>query len=317
MDDQQHTMQSLQRFWLRAVRVLGIIILIVWMLSSPALAASSQNSGGTTQGLRQGVAAFQDGNYAEAASFFSQVIEQKPDHAVAYGNRCLSYLELKRYENAIADCTMAIELASDSTVAFVSEAFLNRGLAHYRSRQIQNAIADYTQVLQQNVHDYRALYNRGLAYADFGHYDEALQDYHQAVQQTPIPKEALTLIRNDEGIAYLMLDKPMDAIAAFNQAIQLNTSDIRAFFNRGCAYHRIGKEPLALHDFNQVIALDPTHAQAYLHRGLIQIHMGQTEDAIASLTDAAQQFRAQDNLGAYERTQQLIHQLQFPSGAFG
>jgi tetratricopeptide (TPR) repeat protein len=296
---------------------LGIVGLCLLAIAPPAWADLSQASG-VRQILKEGVTAFQMGEYDQAEAVFSRAIAQDQHNGIAYGNRCLTNLELHRYHQAIADCTTAIQLAMTADEPFVIEAWLNRGLAYYRSKNYADAIADYSHVLRVRPQEYRAAYNRGLAYVEQNAYAAAMQDYQTALQTvSPTDETAIALLQNDLGVAHLMSGQPELAVAAFTQSIQLNPLDIRAFFNRGCAYHRLGQEMLALHDLYQVTQIDPHHAQAYLHQGLIQYELGQTAAAITSLGQAAQRFLDQNEMTNYQRIQQLIDKIQSPDTAIG
>jgi tetratricopeptide (TPR) repeat protein len=296
---------------------LAMAVIGLWCFFMPALAlAAPVLNLDTGRLIQKGADAFYRGDYRQAVGIFSEAINRDSTSGLAYGNRCLSELELQAYAEAIADCTLAIEKAVNSSDSFVQEAYLNRGLAHYRSGNLLAAIADYTQTLQMAPQSYRALYNRGLAHADQGAYNQALQDYQNALEFAD-HDAAVALIYNDAGVAYLLLGQAQDAVDALTQSLQINGDDLRALFNRGCAYHRMGNEPMALQDFKQVIALDSTYAPAYVQQGMIQAQMGKTEAAIASLWQAAKHFQAQNDSTAYQQMQRFILRLQIRSSALG
>ncbi|WP_431633133.1 tetratricopeptide repeat protein [Alkalinema pantanalense] len=280
----------------------------------PVFAATSQSSLSPAKlYFQEGVTSFQDGNYSIAVEAFSKAIQVDTNYGAAYGNRCLSYIELHDYPSAIADCTAAITLTPSN-----AEAYLNRGLAHYRLGEYTMAITDFTQLLQITPHDHRAYYNRGLAYVGQSQYREALVDYGEALRQvSPLDTASITLIYNDQGVAHLMLGQDRAAIVALTQAIRYHASDARALFNRGYAYHRLGNETAALEDFSQVTVIDPSYAQAYLNRGLIQHQLGDQDKAIADLRQAAQQFLSQGNATAHRQTLDLLQKIQASPSTIG
>ena len=262
--------------------------------------------------LKEGIAAFQTDDYDLAIQQFTEALEITPS-AAAYSNRCLAKIHLEDYAAAIADCTQALQLNSKEP-----ESYLNRGLAYHRIGQPAEAIADYNQLLQLKPHDFRAYYNRGLAQADQQAYREAIVDYGEAIRQvTPLDHATLAEIHNDRGLAELWLEHGPQAIASFTQAIQFNSSDLRAYYNRGCTYHQQGQLAAALKDLTQVLQLAPDHAQAYLSRGLIQKQQGNLEEALADLQTAAQYFDRQGAKVAYLQTLQLIQKLRVTDVAVG
>ncbi len=285
----------------------AVVFFLICLSGFPADAAASSAAPQTAQSSFQaGVAAFQQHDYLKARDQFSEAIRLQPDFATAYSNRCLTYIQLAQYKEAIADCSQALALKPTD-----KEAFLNRGVAAYRLGDFDNAIADATHVLELTPHDPRAYYNRGLAHVEQGHYREALVDYGEALRQlSPLDRSATALIQNDRGIAYLLLQQPQSAIEAFTEAIQANGNDVRAFFNRGCAYHQQGNLLAALDDFTQATRIDPQYAQAYLNQGLLQHQLGEQVAAIASLKSAAAIFQQQKQFPDYFQTRRLIQQLQ-------
>jgi len=75
----------------------------------------------------------------------------------------------------------------------------------------------------------------------------------------------------------------------FNQAIQQNSKDWQALFQRGYAYLRYGKYAESAADFSRVIELKPKALKAYAFRGEDYAHLGKFDDAGADL-DLAQQI---------------------------
>lgn len=279
--------------------ITAILCALIWLAPLSAVNADEDSSF-----FRAGVGFFQQGRYLEAVEQFSAAIQVRPTSA-AYSNRCLSYIQLSVYDQAIADCSEAIALAPEN-----SEAYLNRGIAAYRTGNSDAAIVDYTQLLQFQPKDYRAYYNRGLAQAEQRHYRAALQDFNAALQQvSPLDQETHAVILNDRGTVYLAMADYQVAIADFTRAIQASPLFVSATFNRGCAYHRAGNLVAALQDFDQVINLDHTFAQAYLNRGLLHHQLGQQQAAIADLEIAAEQFQQQDFLPGYRKTLEWLEKV--------
>ncbi len=262
--------------------------------------------------LRAGVAAFQAEEYHLAIKQFTEAIAAEPGFA-AYSNRCLAQIHLGSYEQAIADCTTALQLNPKEP-----ESFLNRGLAYYRTGEFSSAIADYNALLQIKPHDFRAYYNRGLAQAELRAYREALVDYGEAMRQiSPLDRNMLAELHTDRGLAQLELERWPQAIADFTQAIQFSNSNLRAYYNRGCTYHHQGNLIASLNDFTQALQLAPDQAQTYLSRGLVQQQLGHSEAALGDLRQAAQYFQRQGAIVAYQQTLDLIERLRGSGVAIG
>jgi tetratricopeptide (TPR) repeat protein len=279
---------------------------------------------------QQGIWALEHGQFEQALTIFDQMIQERAaltsdaPSAAVYANRCLVNLHLGRYPSAIADCTQAIEFQGTLT-----EPYLNRGLAYYRQGQFESALADYNAFLQRQPQDYRGFYNRGLvrlaqkalteAQADFDHALTLASQEIGADEEgsTSSSADVLATIYDDRGLSLLLAQEPDAAIASFTQAIALDPTNIRAYFNRGCACHQLGRTQEALADFAQVLALNPSHSRTYLERGLIRQAQGDRTGAIADLRTAATYAQQQGFSGLHHYILTLLDSLQTPVVSIG
>ena len=284
-----------------------IVAINCFFLISPAHSLSTESSQiAPDEFLQIGVNNIQLGNYQQAIKYFTQAIESNSNYTVAYGNRCLAYLQLEEYHNAVADCTVALNFAPNNI-----EAYLNRGLAEYRLGNYPAAILDHNRVIKLKPHDFRAYYNRGIANAALGNHESAIQDYNLALTQTPDLSSFLVGdIYNDRGLVYLELQNLPAAFLDFSKAIRLNSTDDRAYFNRGCACVINQDNWGALHDFDRTIELNSNNAIAYINRGVAYHNLGYEQAAIKDLQTAAAHFISRGETIAYQRTVKLIETVQ-------
>ncbi|TAF07886.1 MAG: tetratricopeptide repeat protein [Nostocales cyanobacterium] len=288
--------------------IFSLIIAFSMMFVTPhAHSLTVANSEITANDLfKLGVNQMQQENYQAAIEYLNLAIKMQNEFIAAYKNRCLAYLQLQDYPEAIADCSQVLNLAPDD-----SEAYLNRGLAQYRQENYVDAIADYNQALALKPDDFRVYYNRGIAFAEQGDYAQAIIDYNRALSEiTPHDNLLLADIYNDRGLAYFELQNLPEAMNNFNLAIDLNSDDDRAYFNRGCICGRSGDNLGAKYDFSQVIRLNPSNAQAYLNRGIANYNLGYYQRAIADLETASEYFRKQEQTLAYRKTLDLLKIVQ-------
>lgn len=124
---------------------------------------------------------FQEENWQEAESQFSQAIQSDPDYVIAYIARGSVRVRLKNYEEALADLDFVIGIDSS-----YPEAFSSRGSAWIAMGDFEKAKADFDTALQLDPQFYRALYNRGNAYFKLKQdYYSALKDYNQVLALNP------------------------------------------------------------------------------------------------------------------------------------
>ena len=71
----------------------------------------------------------------------------------------------------------------------------------------------------------------------------------------------------------------LQALEAYNLAIQLNPHFKEALFNRGNTFYRLNKYFEAISDFDKVIKIDPKFAGAIYNRGATKLHLGNINEA--------------------------------------
>ena len=248
---------------MRVVRTVFLISTCFWLWLCPIAPALANRS------LQAGAAALTAGDYSNALDQFTRAIKTAPE--IAYSDRCLTYLQMQRFQAAIDDCTQALSFNPHQ-----AEAGLNLGLAYHSLGQYDRAITSYQQLLQFHPDDYRAHYNLGVTAMTLDQPAQAIARYNKAlekVSKTASTSQAQANIYRDRGTAHLLLTHYAAAITDLNAAIEQAPDDLWAHFNRGCAYHRSHNFLPALKDFRWVTHQDQQNAQAYYNQGTIHMQM--------------------------------------------
>jgi tetratricopeptide (TPR) repeat protein len=120
---------------------------------------------------RQAQAKAQQGDYAEAISVLSQLIDRHPHDAVNYNNRGLVYFQSNQLDRANADYNTAIQLNPQ-----LASAYNNRANYHAACKCLEAAIADYDRAIDLNPSYVRAWINRAITLRDLGKYEQAVED---------------------------------------------------------------------------------------------------------------------------------------------
>ncbi|MGG6297503.1 tetratricopeptide repeat protein [Leptolyngbya sp. AN02str] len=160
-----------------------ILMVLVWLGGALPVAAQSQpevvsvNVEQLSDLREQAFTATNQGNFALAETYWTQILDQMPDSAAVWSNRGNARVSQNKLEEAIADYNKAIELAPDAP-----DPYLNRGTAWEGLQQWDKAIADYNTVLSLDPNDPAAYNNRGNAEAGKGNWDVAIADYKHAAE---------------------------------------------------------------------------------------------------------------------------------------
>jgi tetratricopeptide (TPR) repeat protein len=106
-----------------------------------------------------------------------QLLDRAGLLSAVYAYRATVHSEAGQRDQAIADCTKAIQL--DPKLALP---YYNRGAIHSGSGQLAEAIPDYTQAIQLNPQFAEAYFNRGVAEARLKQNEQSIRDLRRAVE---------------------------------------------------------------------------------------------------------------------------------------
>lgn len=96
--------------------------------------------------------------------------------------------------------------------------------------------------------------NRGIARAQLGLHEGALEDLHTA--GAAMPDDVLTHL--NLGILYQDLDRPADAVVAYDHVVRLEPEWTGAWINRSSALLDVGLTDAAVKDARRAVELAPT-----------------------------------------------------------
>ena len=182
----------------------------------------------------------------------SDVINKYPSRAMAYHHRGLAKNNLGKYEAAIPDFTMAVELNPE-----LEDAYAYRGTAKYYLGDFNSSLKDYNKALELNPENSLIYHHRGLVKNVLENYSGAIQDFNLAIQINP----EMANIYLDRGNAKYYLGQYEGAIEDFSMAISLRQDYADAYANRGIAYLKLNNLPQACSDFQKAGSLGQLQAQ--------------------------------------------------------
>lgn len=150
---------------------------------------------------KDGDSLFRKGEISGAIDMYTIALEVDPCYVSAISNRAACYLQIKQYDNAILDCSLALELLNPlSTAVGKSSETLPNVITSSKLEFIQNKIPSGPIPAPSSV-EFKAwliktLVRRGSAYVKLENYKEAKNDYSIAFNIDPKNKEiAIDLAR--------------------------------------------------------------------------------------------------------------------------
>ena len=78
----------------------------------------------------------------------------------------------------------------------------------------------------------------------------------------------------------------LTAILDFTSAIEIDPTNLRAYFGRGVVYEEIEDHEKAMKDFDRVLELSPNYPAALVNRAVVYLNTGKPADAIVASTAA-------------------------------
>jgi tetratricopeptide (TPR) repeat protein len=181
-----------------------------------------------------------------------------------------------------------------------------QGLEATLSGKYWEALDAFTKAIQTRTNTAAAYANRCLVEILLNQPEKAIEDCTQALQRQPSNGEAYL----NRGLAHYHLGHYQAAVKDTTHLLQLQPDDFRAYFNRGLAQTGLGHYFAAIQDFDRALQLNPDIPEVYRDRALAYYSAGNTQQALIDLQKAAQDFRQQGNMTAYEQALSLIQQIQ-------
>jgi tetratricopeptide (TPR) repeat protein len=133
------------------------------------------------------------------------------DPRPALARRAMTYEELGRYEEALADLDRLIELDPTGTWAHA-----RRGMAHLELGRHEEALADLDRLIELDPSSRWALARRAMTYEELDRYEEALADLDRLIELDPTGTWAHA--RRDE--AYRRMGRNGEAASDLQQAVE-------------------------------------------------------------------------------------------------
>lgn len=138
--------------------------------------------------------------YHQAAADLTKAINLNSESAVAYSKRGLAYIKEGLLSQAIVDFDKAISLNPDN-----ADDYKNRGYIYMQLSDNSTALLDINKAIEINPDDAQSYYYRGQVYTALGEYEKAIADYMQVKN---ISRDGELIMQADAGINEIISGNP-------------------------------------------------------------------------------------------------------------
>ncbi len=129
----------------------------------------------SVKSLQEAVKLSRARKWPQAHAAYTSLIKSNPELGIAYADRALTLLAMKRYGEAVADCNKAIALRKDTF-----EVYNRRAVAYMQMKKYDLALADFTKVINLNPSSAAAYRDRAVCYLRKGDKKNAKRDIDMA-----------------------------------------------------------------------------------------------------------------------------------------
>ena len=229
--------------------------------------------------LKRAVALHSQGQSAQAALLYAEILRSHPEHPDALHLLGVSETQLGRAQAGLNWIAKSLAVNPDQPVAIT-----NQGNALLALGKPAEALAAYDQALGLWPDYPLAAHGRGNALSALGRPAEALSSFDRALELSPNFLEAI----NGRGRELCKLQRHAESLAAYDRAIELSPGLPLAHLGRGSALLALKAYGEAMSSIDRALQLAPNLAEGYTERGHLLSEQGHTGAAIAAYDRALQ-----------------------------
>ncbi len=152
-----------------------------------------------------------------------------------------------------------------------------RALAHHYLKDTKAAEADYLRAIESGEGKYMSYANLCKIHRMEGDYEQAMKECNAAIEGEDFPEKYNVYLQRGTMLA---LAKDFEgALADYNEYLQHDSQDAKAFRWRAIAYYELGKYDNAMKDIEKALDLNASDGIAYMYRHRIHKLRNNVEEA--------------------------------------
>jgi len=228
----------------------------------------------------QGIVIVSDGT---EDTLYTEKLSDSAEKYTDLFSRGYSYLFLEKYELAIKDFDLAIELNQYFIPAYffrgLSYLFLNKNNLYTKNlNRIVSYFPEYKDKYNSNEiifvekffpYSARKFFFRGLINFNNGKYTEAIQDNNTAIEID----SKLTIAYYNCVLSHLKLENNEEALLVMNKLVELESENAYFYQLRGIVFYKSSKYTQSLIDFDSAININKNDPVLYFNRAFVNLKL--------------------------------------------
>lgn len=221
--------------------------------------------------------------YEEAAVAFGEAASNDKKMAVAFENKALSLIAVKKFKEAVESTDGALGTSKTSSLYYI------KGIAQDSLMDYQNASYSFNRAVFYDSKNTKAHLGAAYTFAKQNEYDKAMASIDKALALDANSVEAL-LVRVNINLEHKNATKAVDDLT---KIITLNPEDAKYYVLRGDVYQSINQHPNAVADYSKAIQLNKNDYLIYYQRA-------KAYEATLDFKSAVKDYEAIKKLAPYD-----------------
>ncbi|CAB1345916.1 unnamed protein product [Coregonus sp. 'balchen'] len=223
---------------------------------------------------------FKEGKYDDAIECYTRGMGADPYNPILPTNRATCFFRLKKFAVAESDCNLSIALDSN-----YFKAFARRGAARFALQNYESALEDYVMVLKLdpgNLEAQNEVMKCKEVIAKLGGKAESPEAAVVAPPVVDVKQQQLMEEQHRRQEAVVQKDRRgsmRTAVEYYTKGMEADSTNVLLPANRAMAYLKLQRYVEAEEDCSKAIALDGTYSKAFARRGTARAALGLLKQA--------------------------------------
>ncbi len=201
----------------------------------------------------------------------------EPDSDEIYNNKCLTLINLNRFNEAIECYEKALKINPNNVKAWNNKAF-----ALHNLNRLEEAIECYDEALKIDPNFTSALQNKAFALRTLNRLEEAIECDEKTLKINPNDFG----VWNNKGFCLHQLNRSDEAIECYDKSLEINPNFFEAWANKGFTLESLDRLDEAAECYNKALEIYPNHPDMLNRLSVIE---SQKNVSVNSLEDALNQ----------------------------